>query len=106
LAQVPDISQSLLDFPGTGNRQTYEYWKMPGVLWLLMNYHSGVLGVANDVPAAAGSVCKERLYTESMHSSSSAADMAGEAKLLTVIRHSNCEPKQSSSSLCKQKITN
>jgi len=32
LAQVPDISQSLLDFPGTGNRQTNKYWKMPGML--------------------------------------------------------------------------
>jgi len=91
LAQVPDISQSLLDFPGTCNRQTYEYWKMPGMLWLLVNQHSGVYGVANDAPAA-GSVCAERLYTESMHSSSSAAGMAGEAKLLCLIRRSLLNP--------------
>ncbi len=101
LAQVPDISQSLLDFPRTGNRQTYEYWEMPGMLRLLVDYHSGVYGVASDAPAAAGSVCTERLYAESMHSSSSAAGMAGEAKLLSLIRPSHGEPKPSSS-LCKE----
>jgi len=64
--------------------------------------HSGVYGVANDAPAAAGSVCTERLYAESMHSSSSAAGMAGEAKLLSLIRRSHGVPKPSSS-LCRNK---
>jgi len=70
---------------------------MPGMLRLLVNFHSRVYGVANDAPAAAGSLCTERLYAESMHSSSSAAGMAGEAKLLSLIRQSHGVPKPSSS---------
>ena len=58
---------------------------MPGMLWLLVKFHSGVYGIANDVPAAAGGVCTERLYSERMHSSSSVAGMAGEASHLSAL---------------------